>query len=146
VPLGQALQQHQQPERTRIASAGVASASAASLRSQSGRSAISAGGKLQPRSSAGTSAAAMPERSPCRTPDATRSSAVEPPSMKEGPPKIALPGWWCRCQASTSVAARLLPRIIGAVTGMYFVVPEVVPEESAKYGTRPGQVTSTSTG
>jgi hypothetical protein len=39
-----------------------------------------------------------------------------------------------------SRAARRFDRIIASETGMYFVVPAVVPDVTAKNGMRPGQV------
>ena len=43
-------------------------------------------------------------------------------------------------------AARALALFMSAEQGMYFVVPLVVPEESAKYGMVPGHVQSISRG
>ena len=120
------------PDSIRTSAAGVCSASAESLASQSAISASRSGGQPQGLSRRGTSAAAMPERSPCRTPGATSSSAVEPPSMKASPPKIRLAGfaaWW---KASVSSAAPAFARTISRETGMYLVLPEVVPDDSAK--------------
>ncbi len=51
-----------------------------------------------------------------------------------------------RNRASVVRAARRLDATISRDTGTYFVVPLVVPEERAKYGMRPGQVTSRRTG
>src|SRR3712207_7418420 len=47
-----------------------------------------------------------------------------------------------RSQARPVSAARRLDASIARDTGMYLVPPVVVPDESARYGTGPGQVTS----
>ena len=52
--------------------------------------------------------------------------------MKERPAKGRDRRCESRCQASVSIAAPRLAAICSRVTGMYFVVPEVVPDESAK--------------
>ena len=84
----------------------------------------------------------MPLKSPLKTPGARRTSPVEPPSMKTRPASSRLSGrlatWW----TIRSAPARTLDRRISRLTGMYFVAPVVVPDETANQGTRPGQVQS----
>ena len=50
---------------------------------------------------------------------------------------------WC---TSTSEAARRLLRGMAGLTGMYFVRPALVPEDRARNGMRPGQLTPASRG
>ena len=52
--------------------------------------------------------------------------------MKDNPPNTRLSGCASRCHARVSSAAPRLARTIARVTGMYLVVPEVVPEDKAR--------------
>ena len=62
--------------------------------------------------------------------------------MKTRPAKSRLCGRLARWWVSRSALARTLARCISRLTGMYFVVPVVVPDETASQGMSPGQVQS----
>ena len=62
--------------------------------------------------------------------------------MKTRPANRRLSGrlarWWVR----SSAPARTFDRRISRLTGMYFVVPVAVPDDTANQGMRPGHVQS----
>ena len=89
---------------------------------------------------------AIPLKSPLKTSSASRTRPVEPPSMKTRPANSRLSGRLARWKVSRSVLARTLERCISRLTGMYFVVPVVVPDETASQGMSPGHVQSTRRG
>ena len=79
----------------------------------------------------------MPLRSPARISRQPRPwpravSSVLPPRKNMRPVKSGLPGWAARNQLRPVSAARRFDFSMAAETGMYFVVPVVVPEESAR--------------
>ena len=88
----------------------------------------------------------MPLMSPARTPGASSFRSVLPPSMKSLPSRIRLSGvaprWWTK----GSSAARAFERTISREQGMCLTLPLAVPDETAKNGIRPGQVTLSSSG
>ena len=88
----------------------------------------------------------MPLRSPLQTPGARRASPVEPPSMKTRPASSRLSGRLARWWTSSSAPARTFDRRISRLTGMYFVVPVDVPDDTANQGIGPGHVQLTSRG
>ena len=134
------------PETLRTGSSSDPRAMRSSFSSQSVSRARSGPGKTKGRAQGGRVRAAMPLRSPLKMPGACSVSVVLPPSIRLRPPNIRLPGRAPRCQAARSKAARVLDRRIASLTGTYLEVPLVVPEDRAKYGMRPGQDTSCSTG
>ena len=83
----------------------------------------------------------MPLRSPARTPSVGAVRSVLPPRKNIRPRNSGVPGCAARNRASVVRAARRLDASISRETGMYLVVPLVVPDDRAKYGIRPGQVT-----
>ena len=87
-------------------------------------------------------AASIPLMSPLKTPGAWRTSPVEPPSMKTRPASRRLCGRLARWWVIKSAPARTFDRCISRLTGMYFVVPVAVPDETANQGMRPGHVQS----
>ena len=86
--------------------------------------------------------ASIPLRSPLKTPRDWRTSPVEPPSMKTRPANSRLSGRLARWCVTISAPARTFERCISRLTGMYFVAPVVVPDETANQGMRPGHVQS----
>src|SRR5262245_2112751 len=86
----------------------------------------------------------MPERSPARGnrfEEESRARSVLPPRKNIRPENRFASGCAARNHDKLVSAALRFEASISLDTGMYLVVPLVVPEESAKYGIRVGQVT-----
>ena len=60
--------------------------------------------------------------------------------MKTRPASSRLSGRPARWRTSSSAPARTFDRRISRLTGMYFVVPVDVPDDTANHGMGPGQV------
>ena len=99
--------------------------------SQSVMSVRSPGGNVYGRRNSNNSFAAIPLRSPARLPSACRRRSVLPPRKKNLPVNSFAAGLACRNSAVVVNPAFLFDRTMSHDTGMYFVAPLVVPEESA---------------
>ena len=62
--------------------------------------------------------------------------------MKTRPAKSRLRGRLARWWVNSSAPPRTFDRCISQLTGMYFVVPVEVPDDTASQGMSPGQVQS----
>src|SRR5262249_56462590 len=91
----------------------------------------SRGGNVYGRVTGLISMAEMALRSPDRLPLDSRRSSVLPPRKKNRPVNIRACGAACRKRATVVIAALRFDASISREIGKYFVVPLVVPDESA---------------
>src|SRR6516162_3550584 len=105
-----------------------------SFSSQSLSNARWLGGNVKGARSAGASRVTMPLKSPEKLAGPAWRRSVLPPRKKRRPVKSGTSGWAARNQVSEVSAAFRLDASIARETGMYLVVPEVVPDDSVKYG------------